>query len=150
MHDPRVRGAQGDSCHTGPSYGPAFAVSASARWLLTERGSGPAGTRSDQPNKRYKRRERFGWQNEKPPITSKMETDYVKDRTETEYVGNGKVKSGLLLRFILDPCSGVYCAALAALCHASAKWRAACVSGLTQKSNSQNMAHAAPAWLAFA
>ena len=45
MHDPRVRGAQGDSCHTGPFYGPAFAVSASARWLLTERGSGPAGTR---------------------------------------------------------------------------------------------------------
>ena len=33
---------------------------------------------------------------EKPPITSKMETEYVKKKkTETEYVGNGKVKSGL-------------------------------------------------------
>ena len=35
------------------------------------------------------------------------ETENVKDRTDAEYVGNGKVTSGPFLQFILDPCSGV-------------------------------------------
>ena len=78
---------------------------------------------------------------EKPPITSKMETDYVKDRTETEYVGNGKVKSGLLLQFIRPMFWGLVrgaggsvprvCEVEGRLC----KWT-------HTKSNSQNMAPA--------
>ena len=35
------------------------------------------------------------------------ETENVKDRTDADYVGKGKVTSGPFLQFILDPCSGV-------------------------------------------
>ena len=52
--------------------------------------------------------------------------------TETPIVENGNVKSGKLFAVYQTHVLG-RSAALAALRHASAKWRAACVSGLTQK-----------------